>query len=340
MPSTCKIAYPTLSTTLSGGRATKRSMLVLIPALVLGMSGFAQAADKPAAKEIQIADASATKSGGLATGAAMKRSLSEDGSNIVALVAEYDSWRRDLIVIAQGDVSSVSVKHAHQRLASRNYKSMAKAWVAYQAAVASRTPAFNKEMQKGAKRNTGKFLATLDTTPDKALQFKSSGKASQAVIRNISAESAQLTEMGNSFRKAAIDMQQSKPASLTINKTTMNRFIDPGRGDNLILAGGNGAIHQDPRSNAKARPMLGQMLTLAAHMSVNEPTGQSYAASTATLVENKKGERCLKWAKLNLAQCLAATRNTSEEAFCTGRHALSEVSACWSYMAGPTGAAS
>lgn len=336
MPSTRIRAYPTLSF----GRKIKKSLLILVPALALGASGIAQAADNSVNEDIQLADASGTKSGGLATGAAMKRSLSRDGANIVALVAEYDSWRRDLIVIAQGDVSSASVKKAHQRLASRDYKSMAKAWVAYQAAVASRTPSFNKEIQKKSKRNAGTFLASLDSTPDNALRFKSSGKASQAVIRNVSAETAQLTEMGNSFRQAAIDMQQSKHASLTINKSTMNRFMDPGRGDNLILAGSNGAINQDPRSNAKARPMLGQMLTLAAHMSVNEPTGQSYAASTAMLVENKKGERCLKWAKLNLAQCLAATRNTSEEAFCTGRHALSEVSACWSYMAGPTGAAS
>lgn len=268
----------------------------------------------------------------------MKRSLSEDGANIVALVGQYDSYRRDLITISQGDVSSASVKQAHQRLALRNYKSMARAWVAYQAAVASRTPSFNKEIRKKTKRNADTFLASLDRAPVNALQLKSSARASQAVIRNVRAETAQLAEMGNSFRQAAIDMQQSKHASLTINKTTLNRFIDPTRQDNLILAGAG--IRQDPRTDAATRPMLGQMLTLAAHMSVNEPKGQSYAASTAALVENKKGERCLKWAKLNLAQCLAATRNTSEEAFCTGRHALSEVSACWSYMAGSSGVAS
>lgn len=317
-----------------------KTILGVLPALLIGVSGIAQAAETSASDEFVIAEATNTKSGGLATGAAMKRSLASDGADIVALVGEYNSYRRDLITIAQGDISSVSVKKAHQRLASRNYKSMARAWVAYQAAVASRTPAFNKEIQKKAKRNSARFLASLDAAPDGALQFKSSGPAAQAVIRNISAENAQLAEMGNSFRQAAINMQQKKPAALTINKTTMNRFIDPARGDKLMLASTGGGMHNDPRSNDKARPMLGQMLTLAAHMSVNEPAGQSYAPSTATLVENKKGERCLKWAKLNLAQCLAATRNTSEEAFCTGRHGLSEVSACWSYMAEPAGIAS
>jgi hypothetical protein len=299
---------------------------LLAPALLIGAQGTAQAADVVAAPQIQLAAATNARPG--------------DGTDIGALVGEYNSWRRDLITIAQGDVSPVSVKKAHQRLAARNYKSMARAWVAYQAAVASRTPEFNKEVQKKSKRDAAGFLASLDTSRDKALQLRSSGKAAQAIIRNINAETAQLSEMGNSFRQAAINLQQNKPAVLAINKTTMNRFIDPTRSDNLILAGASGGMPQDPRSNTKARPMLGQMLTLAAHMSVNEPGGQGYAPSTASLVENKKGERCLKWAKLNLAQCLAATRDTSEEAFCTGRHALSEVSACWSYMSTPSGVAS
>lgn len=335
-PSTSILAYRSRTPRTK----TMRTLLGILSALFVAQSTIAQAAEKTASNEFQIAEATAAKSGGLATGAAMRRSLASDGADIVALVGEYNSYRRDLITIAQGDVSSVSVKKAHQRLAARNYKSMARAWVAYQAAVASRTPAFNKEVQKKAKRNADTFLASLDAAPDTTLRFKSSGPAAQAVIRNISAENAQLAEMGNSFRQAAIDMQQNKRAALRVNKSTMNRFIDPGKAGNLILAGSNGGMRNDPRSNAEARPMLGQMLTLAAHMSVNEPTGQSYAPSTAALVENKKGERCLKWAKLNLAQCLAATRDTSEEAFCTGRHALSEVSACWSYMAAPTGVAS
>ena len=83
-----------------------KTLLGVLPALLIGASISAQAADKSASSEIIIADATNTKSGGLATGAAMKRSLSSDGADIVALVGEYNSYRRDLIAIAQGDVSS------------------------------------------------------------------------------------------------------------------------------------------------------------------------------------------------------------------------------------------
>lgn len=289
---------------------------------------------------VLLAEATSGKSTGLATGTALRRTLQNKDTDIVSLIAEYSSYRKDLVTIANGDISNSAVKQAHKRLASHDHKKLSKAWVAYHSAIAARTPAYNKEVIKADRKSKGSFLASLDAQPINSLRLKSSGQASRFVVRSISAETAQLSEMGSSFRKAAMDLQQSKQPRMVINRTTMDRFIDPTRADNLILAGSNGAISQDPRNNSKARPMLGQMLTLAAHMSVTEDSGDKYSPSTVALVENRKGERCLKWAKLNLAQCLAATRNTSEEAFCTGRHALSEVSACWSYMAAPSGVAS
>lgn len=307
---------------------TKASVLsaALAVALVLGTSTPSFAAG------------STGKSGGLATGAAVKGSL--DGSDdIVGLVASYQSYRKDLITIANGDVDSAAVRAAHRRLATHDYKTMSRAWVAYNAAVAARTPAYNKEINKAAKKNK-RLLASLDGSSDQVFAYRSSNAAARSIVRNISAETAQLKEMGSSFRKAAMDMQQSKTPRMAINQTTMNRFMDPTKSDNIVLAGAGASQYRTTSLDEKSKPMMNQMLSLAAHMSVTEAKGGTYTPVTATLVENRKGERCLKWAKLNLAQCIAATRNTSEEAFCTGRHALSEVSDCWSYMAAPTGVAS
>ena len=278
------------------------------------------------------------KAGGLATGAAVQKSLA-GASDIPGLVASYQSYRKDLVTIANGDVDSASVKAAHKRLAAHDYRDLSKGWVAYNAAIAARTPAYNKEILKAAKKDK-RLLASLDGSTEQAFTYRSSSAAAQAVVRNISAETAQLKEMGGSFRKAAMDIQQSRQPRMVINRTTMDRFLDPTKSGNVILAGA-GANQVVPATNdPKARPMMNQMLTLAAHMSVTESKGGKYSPAAATLVENRKGERCLKWAKLNLAQCLAATRNTSEEAFCTGRHGLNEVSDCWSYMSTPTGVAS
>ena len=285
-----------------------------------------------------LAAGSSAKSGGLATGAAVTSSLDGTG-DIVGLVASYQSYRKDLVTIANGDVDNASVRAAHRRLASHDYKTLSRAWVAYNSAVAARTPAYNKEINKAAKKNK-RLLASLDASSDQVFNYRSSNAAAQSIVRNISAETAQLTEMGSSFRKAAMDMQQSKTPRMAINQTTMSRFMDPTKGDNIVLAGAGAKQYRATSLDEKSKPMMNQMLSLAAHMSVTEAKGGKYSAATATLVENRKGERCLKWAKLNLAQCLAATRNTSEEAFCTGRHALSEVSDCWSYMAAPTGVAS
>ena len=48
--------------------------------------------------------------------------------------------------------------------------------------------------------------------------------------------------------------------------------------------------------------------------------------------------RCLNWARLNLDQCIAASRFPSEEAYCTGKHAVEEVRSCWAEALPPSGA--
>ena len=47
----------------------------------------------------------------------------------------------------------------------------------------------------------------------------------------------------------------------------------------------------------------------------------------------KKSDRCFVNAKLNLDQCIAATRTPYEEAFCLGEHALNDVSRCVGWVA-------
>ncbi|NWG46821.1 MAG: hypothetical protein HXY25_09785 [Alphaproteobacteria bacterium] len=78
-----------------------------------------------------------------------------------------------------------------------------------------------------------------------------------------------------------------------------------------------------------ARGAVNRVLTTAAHVAV--PGGAE--ADTASLLADKEAGQCLRWASLNLAQCLAAAANPPEEAYCAGKHGLKEVSACWRNIA-------
>ena len=63
---------------------------------------------------------------------------------------------------------------------------------------------------------------------------------------------------------------------------------------------------------------------------VTEPIVEGYAKS-----ENIR--RCLFTAELNLDQCISATRSSTEEVFCLGKHGLSEVSGCVGWISNTGG---
>ncbi|MCG8441292.1 MAG: hypothetical protein MI723_05725, partial [Caulobacterales bacterium] len=95
-------------------------------------------------------------------------------------------------------------------------------------------------------------------------------------------------------------------------------------GAELSLAGG-------PRSRYQAT--LDNALALAAMDAI----GAAEPASTSAwdgLLGEKQTRACLKTARLNLTQCVAATHFRYEETFCVARHSLKDVGDCLDAFAG------
>ena len=84
-----------------------------------------------------------------------------------------------------------------------------------------------------------------------------------------------------------------------------------------------------PTPNPRATPIMDRALILAARYAVGEltePVVDGYAKS-----ENAR--RCYHTARLNLDQCISATRTSTEEVFCIGKHGLTEMSTCVGWVA-------
>ncbi len=292
---------------------------------------------KKAKQEEQVIPVSVSSGTSTATSTAVREALkaSDDGSQIVNLVRTYDRYRQDLTIISASSLGSKSsVADAHKRLSAYDHETLAQAWVAYNAAIAAEQSDFAREINRSVNAKGDRFFATLNVQHDNILKLKSSDRAAQSVLTNVTNEAGQLREMAATFKQAAYDLQSSKePATFNSARqySVSDLFGSKMGGFQLISAGRSQPVFARHDLDPNARPMLGKMLTLGAHISVDQADGK-YAALTERLVSNNEGKQCLKWAKLNLAQCLAASRDSSEEAFCTGRHALKEVSACWSYM--------
>ena len=89
-------------------------------------------------------------------------------------------------------------------------------------------------------------------------------------------------------------------------------------------------------SNVRAGSIVTKALVLGAHYAMDNATNEVLAAHGTSA----RSERCFTSAKLNLDQCIAATRTPYEEAFCLGQHALNDMSSCIGWPAGVSAAGS
>lgn len=78
------------------------------------------------------------------------------------------------------------------------------------------------------------------------------------------------------------------------------------------------------------------MLALGAHLHLSNQGTVGLDPAQSALATNKDNDQCLRWAQLNLDQCLAAARDNQERAYCLGKTGIEERSQCWSALLGPS----
>lgn len=236
---------------------------------------------------------------------------------------------------------NAEIRSAHTTLGKYNYDDLARGFIAYHGLTAMGSSEFMSETQtQFASRGKAQFLSELRNTPHVILTWSSAGQTASAVLERMALDTTVLTSAADRFYTKAVDLQRGKgkAASLPVmpKQASFDRLGLPNLAHApyeglVVLAGTNTPAHAPVPPIAK--PTLSRILSVAAIVSVLG-TDDEAMRETMTLLEDKDQARCMRFAKLNLAQCIAATRNLSEEAFCTSRHALKEPSECWSYMLG------
>jgi hypothetical protein len=262
-----------------------------------------------------------------------KAAVVEEGPNsrtITGLIKTYDAYRGDLAFAAQVSYENKSaIREAHKRLSKYDEVTLSRAWVAYNASIAARTPAFSGEISKKSKRSTDRFLGDLHRKSGNVMKLKSSPKAVRSVLYHVAEETKQLSNMAEAYKQISIDLQTGKTTNVSMAKQEA-MFIKTSYTGDMVTASKKTDLRVAKAAvTSRTRPVLGKMLILGAHISTNKSEGK-FKKHTTQLSNYKSGQQCLKWARLNLAQCIAASRDISEEAYCTGRHAINEVSECWS----------
>lgn len=278
--------------------------------------------------------------------------------------APYVLLRSDIAHLDETPVRDAeAMREAHRRLASFDSRALAGSWVAYAALVAADQPAFADAIEAATKKpkRRAAFLARLRDDPASVRELAGAAEAI-AAIRDVAARDAtRINALGDRFIDDAYAMQSQGWAKKKIGTDGMSR-VREAEGYAATRAWTPAAVTTKTRTKAgNTRPNLasdptwtpewsadsvpaaaaertGALMTRALVLAARYATGDIQSGHVTTYAKAKKSDRCFTNAKLNLDQCIAATRTPYEEAFCLGEHALNDVSYCvgWVASAGRT----
>ena len=302
--------------------------------------------------------------GGAAVIAAMfGGAVADNGPGAGAMLEE----RASTYVNLRGDIAHVegtamksakAMREAHNRLGSFEPKDMAGAWVAYAALVAADTEGFAEaiEAKTRKKKQREAFLQSLRDNPASVRDLDGANAAIDAIRAVAARDATRIHALGDRFIADAYRLQNDGWAKSKIAQSGSQRlnatkayaagrtFPPTARTVHIRTKAGNVRpnLLADPAWTPEWSPTstppseaerTGALMTRALVLAARYTTGDLQPGHLDAYAKSKASNRCFVNARLNLDQCIAASRTPYEEAFCLGEHALNDVSYCVGWVA-------
>ena len=287
---------------------------------------------------------------------------------IVKAAGSYVTFQEDVANLEKSQVKTgKQLDAALDRMAGHSPKTLAKGYISFGALNAAQSQGFNASLEKVRKNYGEERLYTgLKTDMNYASRLPGSGDAVQAALNTALVEGAKASMVGEQFEQAAYSLQklpmktERAPAGAVrvaqlkaaqakgrpVSSTFLAAMNAPAAGESQTEQGSrllqqiSQALKIGPSSayasstnltgglkyKAQNRETIDRMVTLAAYQEL-DPSAK-FASEQEAVMLDPKTEGCLEWSKLQLNQCVSASRFKYEHAFCLGRHALKDVGAC------------
>jgi len=268
--------------------------------------------------------------GGAASLAQTRKPVIPDGATGVAVLAQdYIQFQNALESAGAAKLDTPrNVRHALEQLRYAEAGRIARGWVAYRALIAADDAEFRRGVQERVTaEGRDDVLKNLTGRGVYARRIDGANSASSKVLETIAADNRKMAQLSQRFLSAARDFQMNRWGSLEplpAQKQTDLAALE--EGESLLETIGR---ELSPISTAQAAyaPLMEQILAVAARHIIDNGDGEP--ARNETFKADTDSARCLRWARLNLNQCIAAAHFPSEEAWCTGKHAVEDVRMCW-----------
>jgi len=237
----------------------------------------------------------------------------------------YRVYRRDIDVLRDMTfVSGDEVQGAIDLIMGYEAANLTRGWFAHQALVASRAPGFMDTVRtEAAERGQAAFFASAQRDSRYLWRLSSNTAAINFVFDGLYQDAREARAVGQILNDRAFAYMDG----------IYGTSLPAGTVENASELLGTEEYVGDRSYDVpyRAQNVMQRVLEIAARLSLDSSGGQSLNAE-GLLYEDRQTNQCLRWARLNLAQCVAAARTTAEEAYCTGKHGLDDISDCWGWM--------
>lgn len=260
--------------------------------------------------------------------------------------AVYLAFARDIAAIRGGFENPEAIQAALRKGSAYDPGQISRGMVAYASIVALQSPAFVAGVNQYGVNPTGrqKMIADIVADPRTASYMPGADEAAGLIMAALDADIDALTAAANSVEDDAYAAQADGRRSWAIAHITDRETRLAGakalsaqtmlpsatESARLFAAGNSGAgvtIAGSRRRQAPYPPVVANALALAALAALGA-AGEDARANTAALQSEPVSNNCLNESKLNLYQCLAASRPSYEDMFCVGRHIVRDLATC------------
>lgn len=261
--------------------------------------------------------------------------------------AVYLQFSRSIAALRGGFESPEAIQAALREGAAYDPGQISRGLIAYASIVALQSPAFVSGVNQYGINPTGrqKMIADIIADPRVASYMPGAEEAAGLIIAALNTEIDALSAAANSVENDAYAAQadgrrswaiahiNDRAARLASAKELSGQTMPAPAAESarLFAAANNGAGLSGAggrrRDERPYPPVVTNALALAALAALGA-AGEDARANTAALQSEGISRTCLNESKLNLYQCLAASRPSYEDMFCLGRHIVRDLATC------------
>lgn len=274
--------------------------------------------------------------------------------SVAESAAVYVGFIREVSAIRAGFPDAESIQAAMHRGAAYQSGQVSRGLIAYASILALQSPEFVAGLRGYAADPTVRqqVINSILTDPNYAAALPGADAAAGLIATTIGRDAAVLTAIADAVEGDAYTIQErNDPRRRWATTPIPNREVRLERAKTLS----NGAMLPSPEesarlfaaahagsglgvSGAKATPpytpVVARALSIAALAALGA-AGEDQRENTDILVNDAGNQFCFDLSKLNLFQCLAASRPSYEDMFCIGRHIVRDLATCAGSAVGP-----